>query len=134
MNKKYSSICPLRTKAILWKGAHVLELVRELQAFLKTRMTQVKDPTFSSYWVCNTCDRSKEFGCFGKTAEFCQKRGLDYTTFTEILNSFSGFAYNITSDADVLNRLPVKPVSENMAKVNPPKRSDQKKVTGRKKG
>jgi hypothetical protein len=119
MRKKHIFPCPLETRSILWEGACVIKLVKELQEFLKPRMKPVKDPTFGSYWVCNTCDRSKEHGCFGKTAEFCQKRGLDWNTFTETLNSFSRFAYDITCDADVLNRLPVKP-EENIPKEDVP--------------
>ena len=107
MRKRRIIPCPLETRSILWEGASVIKLVRELQDFLKTKMKQVNDPTFGTYWVCKTCDRSQEFGCFGKTAEFCQKKGLDWQTLTETLNTLSGFAYNITSDPDVLNRLQV---------------------------
>jgi len=107
MIKKSKIPCPLRTKSILWEGAFILNLVKELQDFLKTRMEQVSDPTFGSYWICKTCDRSREYDCWGKTAEFCAKKGLDWQTFTEALNAFSGFAYDIKSDADVLNRLRV---------------------------
>ena len=38
----------------------------------------------------------------------------------EILNSFSGFAYDIKPDADVLNRLSVKGESENMSEPDAP--------------
>jgi hypothetical protein len=113
MRKRRIIPCPLETRSILWEGASVIKLVRKLQDFFKTKMKQVNDPTFGSYWVCTACDRSKEYGWFAKTAEFCQKRGLDSTTFTQILNSFSGFAYDITSDPDVLNRPPVKAESGN---------------------
>ena len=116
MRKRRIIPCPLETRSILWEGASVIKLVRELQDFLKTKMKQVSDPTFGSYWVCTACDRSKEYGCFAKTAEFCKKRGLDWQTFTELLNSFSGFAYDITSDPDVLNRLQVRGESGNTSK------------------
>jgi midasin (ATPase involved in ribosome maturation) len=119
MRKKRIFPWPFETRSILWEGASVIKLVKELQEFLKPKMKQVNDSTFGSYWVCTTCDRSKEYGSFGKTAEFCQKRGLDWNTFTEILNNFSGFAYNITSDADVLNKLQVRG-EENTAKEDVP--------------
>ena len=58
------------------------------------------------------CDWSKEYGCWGKTVEFCEKKGLEWNTLTEILNSFSGFSYDIKSDTDVLNKLLVKEESD----------------------
>jgi hypothetical protein len=108
MRKRRIIPCPLETRSILWEGAFVIKLIRELQDFLKTRMKQVNDPTFGTYWVCTSCDWSKEYGCWGKTVEFCEKKGLEWNTLTEILNSFSGFAYDIKSDTDVLNKLLVK--------------------------
>ena len=118
MIKKSKIPCPLRTKSILWEGAFIINLINELQEFLKTRMKQVSDLTFGTYWICTTCDRSKEYDCWGKTAEFCAKKGLDWQIFTEALNSFSGFAYDIKSDADVLNRLQVNGESDNKSKNN----------------
>lgn len=116
MIKKSTIPCPLKTKSILWEGAFVLNLIKELQDFLKTKMKQVNDPTFGSTWICTACDRSRQYGCWGKTAEFCAKKGLDWQTFTEVINSFSGFAYDIISDADVLNRLLIKGESDNTSK------------------
>jgi hypothetical protein len=83
-------------------------------------MKQVNKRTFGTYWVCASCDWSKEYGCWGKTVEFCEKKGLEWNTFMEILNSFSGFAYDIKPDADVLNRLSVKGESENMSEPDAP--------------
>ena len=94
--------------AYTWEGAFAITLIRELQEFLKTKMKQVNDPTFGTYWVCAKGDWSREYDCWGKTVEFSEKKGLEWNTLTEVLNHLSGFAYNITSDADVLNRLPVK--------------------------
>ena len=108
MRKRRILLCPLETRSILWEGAFVIKLVRELQEFLKTKMKQINDPTFGTYWVCKSCDWSNEYGCWRKTVEFCEKKGLEWNTLTEILNHLSGFAYNIACDADVLNRLPVK--------------------------
>jgi hypothetical protein len=71
-------------------------------------MKQVNDLSFGTYWVCTARDWSKEYGCWGKTVEFCEKKALDWNTFTEILNSFSGWALDIKSDVDVLNRLSVR--------------------------
>jgi len=116
MTKKSKIPCPLRTKSILWEGAFILNLIKELQDFLKTRMNQINDPTFGTTWICIACDRSRQYGCWSKTAEFCAKKGLDWQTFTEVINSFSRFAYDIISDADVLNRLPVKGESDNTSK------------------
>jgi hypothetical protein len=45
---------------------------------LKTKMKQVNDPTFGTYWVCTSCDWSKEYGCWGKTVEFCEKQRHQY--------------------------------------------------------
>jgi hypothetical protein len=115
MRKRRIIPCPLETRSFLWEGAFVIKLIRELQGFLKARMKQVNDPTFGTYWVCTKCDWSKEYGCWGKTVEFCEKKGLEWNTFTEILNSFSGFAYDIKPDADVMNRLAVKGEAENMS-------------------
>ena len=112
MRKRRIIPCPLETRSILYEGAFVIKLIRELQEFLKTKMKQVNDPTFGTYWVCTKCDWSKEYGCWGKTVEFCERKGLEWNTLTEILNSFSGFAYDIKSDADVLNRLQVKGESD----------------------
>jgi hypothetical protein len=120
MRKRRIIPCPLETRSILWEGAFVIKLVRELQEFLKTKMMQVYDPTFGPYWVCTSCDWSKEYGCWGKTVEFCEKKGLEWNTLTEILNSFSGFAYDIKSDTDVLNKLLVKGESENMSEPDAP--------------
>jgi hypothetical protein len=108
MRKRRIIPCPLETRSILWEGASVIKLIRELQDFLKTKMKQVNDPTFGTYWICKSCDWSKEHGCWEKTIEFCERKGLEWNTLTEILNHLSGFAYNIACDADVLNRLPVK--------------------------
>ena len=48
MSKKSKIPCPLRTKSILWEGAFVINLIKELQNFLKTKMKQVNDPTFGT--------------------------------------------------------------------------------------
>jgi hypothetical protein len=94
--------------------------VPELQEFLKPKMKQVKDPTFGTYWACKACDWSKEYGCWKKTVEFCEKKGLEWNTLTEILNHLSGFAYNIACDADVLNKLQVKREGENKSEPDAP--------------
>ena len=118
MRKRRLIPCPLETRSILWEGANILKLVRELQDFLKTRMKQVSDPTFGTCWICSVCDWSKDYKCWGKTVEFCEKKNLDWNTFVEILNSFSGFVYDIECDADVLNRLPIREESENIPKAD----------------
>lgn len=41
-------------------------------------------------------------------------------TFTELLNAFSGFAYDVKSDADVLNKLQVKGEGGNTSKGDEP--------------
>jgi len=124
MRSKSIFPCPLETRSTLWQGPSVIKVVRELQEFLKTKMKRVKDGTFGTYWICTTCDRSKEFGCWAKTIYFCKNQGIDFNTFTEILNSFFGIGYDITCDADVMNKLPIRP-EENPSKEDVP--SDQTK-------
>jgi hypothetical protein len=104
---------PLRDKIDSVGGGVCNKINPRAPRILKTQMKQVDDPTFGTYRVCKSCDWSKEHGCWGKTVEFCEKKGLEWNTLTEILNHLSGFAYNIACDADVLNRLPVKGESEN---------------------
>ena len=79
MRKRRLIPCPLETRSILWEGANILKLVRELQDFLKTRMKQVSDPTFGTCWICSVCDWSKDYKLY--TLLFMsEKRGGNWVT------------------------------------------------------
>jgi hypothetical protein len=92
MRKKMAT--PARTRSILRDKNLVYGLAKELREHLQAKLQRTQNRVY----YCSASTPEDYDGCWKQTRRFCSKKGLDYETFIEILEKYSGSPFDCASD------------------------------------
>jgi hypothetical protein len=118
MRKKLTTSA--NTRSILRDKNLAYQLAQELKEHLQAKLQKTRDGVY----YCSASTPEDYDGCWKQTRRFCSKKGLDYETFIEILEKYSGSPFDCASD--IANDLDLANLARKMG-INPQEEGTLKK-------